>query len=316
MSAHWHPLLPCLLRTAAQTGAHASALLSQPVNGIDQILAQLCSQPGQADFALHFGRNFVFDFLPDMDTFLLTCESLRQAARALHWVNRLLDSNLILTLEEVDGWAVMTVVPPVNQAPSMHADEAILAAVTRILRTLTAQQQLPVTLYFRHRRPAHAERYTALLQAPCEFGAGFTGIRGPAEWLDRPLPNASAELNQTAEHLILERMLADSDTPVSDRLRALLHADHSRLALNADAMAESLGLHPRTLQRRLAAEGQSWTALVDEVRFHWTLIWLRQRQDLEDIALRLGFADRRCLTRAFRRWTGHSPREWLSRHLS
>ena len=73
-------------------------------------------------------------------------------------------------------------------------------------------------------------------------------------------------------------------------------------------MAERLGLHERSLRRRLRAEGRSFQALRDEVRCTLARDYLRDTQlSTEDIAAALGFGDAANFRHAFKRWTGESP---------
>src|SRR5690606_13027510 len=75
-------------------------------------------------------------------------------------------------------------------------------------------------------------------------------------------------------------------------------------------VAQRLNLGPRTLQRRLAAAGTAWQALVDDVRRERALYWVRETdRPLAEIADVLGYAESRSFIRAFRRWTGETPGE-------
>ena len=75
--------------------------------------------------------------------------------------------------------------------------------------------------------------------------------------------------------------------------------------------AEIAGMSVRTLQRRLLEGGVSFSRLIDEVRFSMATRWLEDpRVKLIDVALEVGYSDPAHFTRAFRRWTGVSPREF------
>jgi AraC-like DNA-binding protein len=79
------------------------------------------------------------------------------------------------------------------------------------------------------------------------------------------------------------------------------------------ATAATLGLHVRTLERRLDAWGVPYKALLDQVRWTRALELLRTGQSsMIDVALRLGYSDNAHFTRAFRRWTGMSPRQYAN----
>ena len=78
-------------------------------------------------------------------------------------------------------------------------------------------------------------------------------------------------------------------------------------------LAEALKTSPRTLKRQLAAEGTSFSTLVDEERRQQAMILLRASgSSLKDVADRLGYANLANFTRAFHRWTGTTPSEHRS----
>jgi AraC-like DNA-binding protein len=75
------------------------------------------------------------------------------------------------------------------------------------------------------------------------------------------------------------------------------------------AAAEAGGLSDRTLQRRLNASGHTYSELLEDARRQAALRLLRDKDiKILDIALELGYSDPANFTRAFRRWTGASPR--------
>ena len=81
--------------------------------------------------------------------------------------------------------------------------------------------------------------------------------------------------------------------------------------LSIEAVAERLFMSDRTLKRQLAAEGTSFSTLVDEVRYrHATSLLSRTDFTLEQIADELGYSDVANFSRAFKRWSGRSPSNW------
>lgn len=86
-------------------------------------------------------------------------------------------------------------------------------------------------------------------------------------------------------------------------LRRLLPAG----SLDRDLIAGHLCLHPRTLQRRLAAEGTTFAALVDDVRREEAERWLRDTDmPMGRLAGLLGYSEQSVLTRSCHRWFGVS----------
>jgi AraC-like DNA-binding protein len=80
-----------------------------------------------------------------------------------------------------------------------------------------------------------------------------------------------------------------------------------------DEVARKLHLSTRTLKRRLAEQGASFSQVLDEVRRQRALLLLEDRRlAIDEVAGRLGYSDAANFTRAFRRWTGQTPAAFRS----
>jgi AraC-like DNA-binding protein len=74
------------------------------------------------------------------------------------------------------------------------------------------------------------------------------------------------------------------------------------------AVADRLGVSERTLRRRLAADGTSYQRLLDEVRASLAEELIGTgRLSVEEVAVRLGYAEASSFIAAHRRWTGETP---------
>ena len=93
-------------------------------------------------------------------------------------------------------------------------------------------------------------------------------------------------------------------------LRSGLLAGHA----SAEKVAALFSMHRRTLTRRLAAHGTSFSDLVEECRFEIAQRMLGSTNlDITGIAAALDYADASAFTRAFRRWSGTTPAAWRAR---
>lgn len=91
------------------------------------------------------------------------------------------------------------------------------------------------------------------------------------------------------------------------RVLTLLRSSPDNIPSLGDAAAQ-LGVSPRTLKRRLAGLGTSYSALNGQIRLaRAEQLLLRTNDSLEQIAETLGFADAPTFIRAFRRWKGLTP---------
>ena len=97
---------------------------------------------------------------------------------------------------------------------------------------------------------------------------------------------------------------------VEERTEALLESGEARI----DAVARTMGLSRQTLYRRLKAEGVTFEGLLDRVRHRLALKLIRDEGlAVKEAAWRLGFSDPSAFSRAFKRWTGKSPRDLRGR---
>jgi len=132
-------------------------------------------------------------------------------------------------------------------------------------------------------------------------------LAGAREIWDQPLPLADANTARRLERQgreLLDRRL--SRVGVAGQVRSrLLH--NPRELPSMQIVADELHIDPRTLRRRLASEGTSFRALLDEVRRKLAIELLQRNIPVEDIATHLGYAETANFTHAFKRWEGMAP---------
>jgi len=163
---------------------------------------------------------------------------------------------------------------------------------------------------FTHDEPPYFPRFLRALPAlaAVSFGRASNRLVFPAEHLSAPVVSADATATQLAREQC-ERELAalGEGARIVGKLRALMRDEGVK---GLEPAAKRLGLSARTLKRRLAEQGTTFSNVLDDVRRHRALMLLDDhRITLDDIALRLGYSDTANFSRAFRRWTGKSPGE-------
>lgn len=263
-------------------------------------------------FPFVLGETFAFENLPDIETYLASSPTLRDAMRVFDWVQRLINPMIRARLDESPGAAALVLDTTVGDQRRRYMVEATFAATVKFARLLAGEHALPRRLCLDYPAPPYAGRYDDYFRAPVRFEAGQNVLFFDARMLDRPLRGGFPQVHEQAR-LRVEQRLAEMRRR-QGVARSILGAFRARpqlLAAPLSAMAGELGMHERTLQRRLQSERQRFAELRAQARFEMAASWLRDvRQPIEDIAERLGFSDRRSFTRAFKHWCGATPSEF------
>lgn len=124
--------------------------------------------------------------------------------------------------------------------------------------------------------------------------------------------------NPSLSRVLRGQLSRDADvvepSPMERVRRELLLAFDGPVAASPPELAtiaKRLGRSPRSLHRDLSAAGTTFRKLLEEVRADVARAWL-PRATIPEVSERLGYAEPRAFHRAFRRWTGTSPAQWLT----
>ncbi|MGP4002223.1 AraC family transcriptional regulator [Streptomyces sp. 8N706] len=185
--------------------------------------------------------------------------------------------------------------------------ERELANIRTILDTILGRPFIPLRLDLRFPRPQKLAPYEALANAPIAFGAPRNAIVTSAAVLEQSLPQADRRTMQVCERECSLLLARRADGGFAARVRELLMQLPDGFP-DMGVAAAALHVSTRTLHRRLAVEGTSYRRLVDGAR-HARAVEMLSTLGLgvDQIAVRLGYADAAAFIRAFRRWTGATP---------
>lgn len=185
-----------------------------------------------------------------------------------------------------------------------------LAGMLNVLRELCGPAWEPELVRLPHRRPADLRPYREILGARLRFDSVQAAVVFPSTWLEHPVAGADPLLRT----LLTERAARDLARHAPQFHDEVCRVIRSRLVAGEccrASVAQDLGLHPRSLGRRLQATGTSFQALLDEMRAQLARQLLADtRLPVGRIAASVGYRDPTVFARAFRRWTGRTPRSY------
>lgn len=202
--------------------------------------------------------------------------------------------------------------PDPSDALYRFATEFTLAAHLTLTGDLYGSPLIPRTIRVAYPEPVHAGAYATLLGCAAQFGQRGNELEhDPAwtQWTPRMHNGSTHAMARQTCAQFLQDLEQSSGTAALVR-RTLVEQMPWRFP-NINAMAEALLLHPRTLRRRLEAEGTAYRHVLADVRKRLAIGYLRGTGlSTEEIAARLGYSEAANFRHAFARWTGRSPHEY------
>lgn len=190
-----------------------------------------------------------------------------------------------------------------------HQIEFWIAAVIRACRLITKRHVTPESISFAHARKP-APELSKFFGSPIAFGADDDELTFSPAIRSIPVVSADPYLNELLVHyceqaLAGQRANGAFSASVENTLAVLLPHGKARIR----EVARKLGLTPKTLARRLAAEGLTFSDILRNLRIGLADRHLADRTlSISQIAWLLGYRGVSAFTNAYRHWTGHAPR--------
>jgi AraC-like DNA-binding protein len=189
--------------------------------------------------------------------------------------------------------------------------ESALGFACRGFEELMGGAWRPESIHFRHAAPADRTTHGRVFGCPVVFGSGFDGIVCASAVLDAPNPAVDAAMAAHAQRFMdILAQQRPSGSIAEQARRAIFLLIGSGIATK-EKVAETLGIHSRSLQRLLSREGTNFGALLNTVRRELALRHLDgSQQSMNEIAALLGYATASSFTRWFTDEFGTSPAAW------
>jgi len=285
-----------------------------PIRVISAIMDRVAAHEGLSKIGLLLAKAQNYAVLSPVGQLMASCETLGSAL------------GTYVALQMTNSTAAAAYLHPVGddyalgfgiyapELPSSHIHDVAAAMACNIVHDLTGGAVRPQEVLLSRPVPSDPEVYHRYFRCPVRFNDGQTCLILSARDMAFRLPSANAKLR---ENLLaaLQRQLAQQPQGFAARVKHALRP----LLLSGSAshrqVAKHLNTHPRTMGRRLEAEGFTFEQLKDEVRLAVARELLgRTDIAISDVAAALGYATPSAFVRAFRRWTGGSPSAWRKEH--
>ncbi len=190
--------------------------------------------------------------------------------------------------------------------------EMTLATVATLCRNIASPDFAPSAIEFQHDAPADISEHLRLFRCPVRFSAPSNRFTFASSLLSLPIAKADASLcavlDRHAEEMLAKYPPRDS---LVDQVQSIIASEFRGGDPSLERVADQLSLTPRTLQRKLHELGTSHNELLDQMRRQLAMRYLREPEmAICEVAYLLGFSESSSFHRAFKRWTGVTPREF------
>lgn len=184
--------------------------------------------------------------------------------------------------------------------------ELLLGIGFRIGR-LRAQGSRVRAVSLPHAIRGSADRHRRFFGVPVYENQPVGALHLDATDWNRRAPNDNPELGRVIE-THLEKTFPAPAQRLTDRVISALRPLLGSPQANRFDIARILAIEPRTLHRRLRAEGNSFQSIKDDMRKEMALQYLTESDaTLEQLTVMLGFPEQSSLSRACRKWFGVPP---------
>jgi AraC-like DNA-binding protein len=282
-----------------------------PAGAVARLLELSATEAGCEDFGLRLAALRGLGTLGPLSLVLRDEPDLRHALALLSLYDRVYNEAVHLRLQESDDRATLEVSLEFGEPiPDEQAADLVMGAALGIIRTLVRPDWEPLAACFSHPAPTDPASYHRVFGPRVRFDDRMTGlVLSPAQ-LDAPVVTSDPSIRPYSRRLL--------DTVVPDRAPTTVEqvADTVELLLplgrcSLGAVSRQLGVRPRELQRSLAEEGESFSAVVNAVRARQAEHFLRNnRHSLTDVSQLLGFGAPSAFSRWFRQQFGTSATDW------
>ena len=283
--------------------------LPMPYRAGSTLLARCVAATGCEHFGLMLGERAGPSSLGLAGFLMMNAPDVGRALNELVHYLSLHDRGGIATFEVRNATALLgfTVIEPETQAVDQICDLS-MAVARNLMRGLCGPKWAPSRVLVPRAPPADPTPWTRVFNAPVQFNAGQCALVFPSRWLAHPVALADPVLHR---HLKQQADAMRGDSDFASEVRRLVSGAIAHGVSTAAHIAKLLGMHEKTLNRRLLEAGLTFRTVRDDARYAMAQQLLTTTSmNIAEVAASLGYAEASAFVRAFTRWAGTTPGKW------
>jgi AraC-like DNA-binding protein len=232
--------------------------------------------------------------------------------RLTRYMHVMSTASVIVSLTETtDSYALSAVFPDPSKAPPKEGIDCGMTALLALCDSIAEKEIRPLRVDLTCPAADQARAYREALRAPVRFNAELGTIYFDKAVLRQPLPLGAPEVAKATDRIAEQYIETLEPQRVASEVRRLLVTLLPSGNVDQDLVSGRLNRSTSTLQRQLKAEGLSYRDVLEGTQRNLAETYLRDKKySLAQIAYLLGFSEQSNFSRAFKRWTSMSPRQY------
>lgn len=210
-----------------------------------------------------------------------------------------------------DSFALSADFPDESKSPPKEGIDCGMSALLALCDIVAEKETRPIHIKLTCPATVHPEAYRQALRAPIEFNAPVGTFYFSRDTLLEPLPHGTPDIAKATDRIAEDYMEALDPSKVASQVRRLLIALLPAGKADQEEVSRRMNRSASTLQRQLSDEGLTYREVLESTRRDLAEDYLANgKHSQAQIAYMLGFSDQSNFSRAFKRWTSMSPKQF------
>ena len=213
--------------------------------------------------------------------------------------------------ETDDSYALSAIFPEESKSPPKEGIDCGMRALLTLCDIVAEKEIRPLRVELTCPASVHPDAYREALRAPIRFNADIGVFHFDKEALREPLPHGTPDVAKATDKIAEQYIETLDPNKVASQVKRLLIALLPSGKADQELVSSRLNRSASTLQRQLQSEGLNYRDVLESTRRSLAEHYLRDnKHSYAQIAYLVGFSDQSNFSRAFKRWTSMSPKQY------
>ena len=232
--------------------------------------------------------------------------------RLTRYVQLVSTASIELRLSETaDSYALSSIFLDASTSPPLQGIDCGMTALLSLCDSVAEKKIYPLRVDLTCPSTVHGDAYREALRAPVTFNADIGTFYFDKETMRAPLLHATPDIAKATDKIAEQYIESLDPHKVASQVRQLLIALLPSGKADQELVSNRLNRSTSTLQRQLQSEGLTYREVLESTQRSLAQTYLLEKKHSHaQIAYLLGFSEQSNFSRAFKRWTSMTPRQY------